>query len=120
MSWLSNTAETVGQEFERLTEGVAMKGILSASILAVVFVVPAFASNPGEPLDCSDWVFVEPGINCQVALDPCPAGSDQLCGRGASLAIDNRNRFIFVRESGGGGAPCYPGDSGRVKNARVP
>jgi len=24
----------------------------------------ALASEPGQPLDCSDWVIVKPGIGC--------------------------------------------------------
>ena len=27
--------------------------------LLVLVIVPAWASEPGQPLDCSDWVFLE-------------------------------------------------------------
>ena len=34
-------------------------------VIAVAFTLaaPALASEPGQPLDCSDWVFVEPGVH---------------------------------------------------------
>ena len=31
-------------------------------VLAVLCFIPSWASDPGEPLDCSDWVFLEPGL----------------------------------------------------------
>ena len=36
----------------------------SACLFAIALCLPALASNPGEPLDCSDWVAVEPGVLC--------------------------------------------------------
>ena len=65
---------------------------LFSFLLVLLTTFPASASDPGEPLDCSDWVFLEPGISCQVAVTPCSQGADQLCGRGANLGIDNRGR----------------------------
>ena len=35
---------------------------------------PALASAPGEPADCSDWQFFQPGLSCAVF-----AGDTQLC-----------------------------------------
>ena len=35
-----------------------------AIFVAVVLVASAHASEPGQPLDCSDWVFLEPGLSC--------------------------------------------------------
>jgi hypothetical protein len=36
-----------------------------AAVLLVAFACSgAFASEPGQPLDCSDWVFLEPGLTC--------------------------------------------------------
>ena len=46
----------------RLME-VAMRRLLIPLLFAVT-PFPASASNPGEPLDCSDWVFLEPGLSC--------------------------------------------------------
>ena len=45
------------------------------AILTIIlaFLSPAQASNPGEPLDCSDWVIVEPGISVSTIIPfPCP------------------------------------------------
>ena len=39
-------------------------------IVAALLLLPAWASEPGEPLDCSDWVFVEPGLNCSDSVPP--------------------------------------------------
>lgn len=40
-----------------------------AVVAAVVLVlVPAFASEPGQPLDCSDWVILAPGLTCRDLL----------------------------------------------------
>ena len=49
-------------------------------VLAVLCLLPAWASEPGEPLDCSDWVFLEPGLSCSTLIPyPCdldgPGGS---------------------------------------------
>ena len=33
------------------------------AIVAAMVVLPAWASNPGEPLDGEDWVFVMPGLS---------------------------------------------------------
>jgi hypothetical protein len=41
-----------------------MKKLLVFTAVAVVCLLPAGASDPGEPLDCSDWVSVEPGFTC--------------------------------------------------------
>ena len=38
----------------------------------VIVSLPAWASNPGEPMDCSDWVFVEPGLSGTTEIaHPC-------------------------------------------------
>ncbi len=34
----------------------------------------ALASDPGQPLDCSDWVISEPGLGCS----PCSDRRDRL------------------------------------------
>ena len=41
-----------------------MKQVSFAAILLSVVSVGAIASEPGQPLDCSDWVFLEPGFSC--------------------------------------------------------
>ena len=35
----------------------------------------AWASEPGQPMDCADWVMVEPGLACEPVISyPCPNG----------------------------------------------
>jgi hypothetical protein len=34
---------------------------LTLSVLFTAYLLPALASDAGEPLDCSDWVSVESG-----------------------------------------------------------
>jgi len=32
--------------------------------LLVLFVLPTWASEPGQPFDCDDWIFHESGLAC--------------------------------------------------------
>lgn len=63
----------------------------------------AWASEPGQPLDCSDWVFLEPGLSCRTVIPwPCaPLGAldqvDPLCNRGNRRATDTLGRLLQVR-----------------------
>ena len=34
--------------------------------VALVLALPAVASEPGQPLDCSDFVAIAPGFSCSV------------------------------------------------------
>lgn len=51
---------------------------------AAVFVLfaffPCLASEPGQPLDCSDWVFLEPGLSCTMLVTP-PVLCSEWCHR---------------------------------------
>jgi hypothetical protein len=38
---------------------------LAVALFAAAIASPAVASQPGQPLDCSDWQFVQPGFACQ-------------------------------------------------------
>ena len=62
------------------------KGILV--LAAVVLTFPALASQPGHPLDCSDWVFVDTSLSCHVSV---PRGSlaidSPMLNRGSNLVI---------------------------------
>lgn len=61
------------------------------------------ASEPGQPLDCSDWVFLEPGLSCQSVIPfPCPKDSN---GQPSSClasrdtrAVDNEGNILRVRK----------------------
>ena len=73
-------------------------------ILAVALLSsPIWASNPGEPLDCSDWVFMEPGLACEEVLSyPCPVGSftdATPCIASQDIkSFDNEGNILAVRE----------------------
>ena len=48
-----------------------MSRVLLATLIALLL-LPAWASEPGQPLDCDDWVFLEPGLSCSVfGKNPC-------------------------------------------------
>ena len=65
-------------------------------VLAVLCLLPARASEPGQPLDCSDWVFLEPGLTCSTWATPDTAPIPAL-NRGSGLVVDNLGRMLFVR-----------------------
>jgi len=83
-------------------------------VIAVAFLSPAQASNPGEPLDCSDWVFLQPGYSCEL-FSP----RDQLMspvwreGKGASLVTDNQGRMLTLRFSYT--EEVWPDNRGRIE-----
>jgi len=69
---------------------------LTTSILLVGFLCsPAFASNPGEPLDCSDWVFLEPGLSC--AKIDCDLIDTGWCRFGNDTQPANEGGMLRVR-----------------------
>jgi len=43
-----------------------MRGSAALAVLCLVVCSPSLASEPGQPLDCSDWVFLEPGLSCTI------------------------------------------------------
>ena len=47
----------------------------------------AFASEPGQPLDCSDWVAGSQKYVCTPWVRPCPSGG---CGAGNMRCDGNR------------------------------
>ena len=67
-------------------------------LVAVLLSLPAWASNPGEPLDCDDWVFVEPGLSCTV-IDIEGCGATSLCNSlGRGVAPDNKGKLFFQNQ----------------------
>ncbi len=57
----------------------------TAAFLFATMFLPVGASDPGEPLDCTDWVILEPGLTCTY-FHP----SFQLVSqKGSNLVIDN-------------------------------
>ena len=69
-------------------------------IAVTVFSVGAWASQPGHPIDCSDWVPEESGLKCRVvsALNALPVDSSVLL-KGTDKAIDNSGRFLFLKSA---------------------
>jgi hypothetical protein len=63
----------------------------------------AFASEPGSPLDCSDMVFLVPGLGC-TPLAPFPRPDSRFIGRGQNMAIDN-DGYVYVGLEAPTGAP---------------
>ena len=65
----------------------------------LLFVAPVLASNPGEPLDCSDWVILEPGISCSTIIPyPCPLPSPQ-CYTSSQTNIDNEGTAFYIAQT---------------------
>lgn len=59
----------------------------------------AFASEPGQPLDCSDFVLAQ-GLTCSYYLSGS-FGGDVTYGRGSNLAIDNTGALLQLDPAGG-------------------
>jgi hypothetical protein len=71
---------------------VAMRSNVPA-VVAALIVLPAWASNPGEPLDCSDWVILEAGVGCVTVLPhPSPEISTRTFGQG----LDNESNGFLI------------------------
>jgi hypothetical protein len=72
--------------------------ILIISTLSLI--LPAWSSEPGERIDCSDWVFLSPDIQCTtVAPYMDPNGDNDLRFRVSDdfSAMSNDGRFVVVR-----------------------
>ena len=79
-------------------------GQLVALLIAVVVISPALASQPGQPIDCADWVFHRAGLSCsEVGAYPC-AGTEgytvgQHCLPSQDVkAFDNTGGILSVRQ----------------------
>jgi len=74
-----------------------------ALLFAIVLVAcgAAWASEPGQPLDCGDWVFLEPGYSCSVFSSPVPFEglTPLLRGKGSGIAADNAGALLTLRFS---------------------
>ena len=60
----------------------------------------ALASQPGHPLDCSDWVFLEPGYSCSPFISyPCPStgGNPKCFVSNDDRATTNEGDLLRVR-----------------------
>lgn len=71
-------------------------------MLGLVFASSSsFPSQPGHPLDCSDWVFVEPGHTCTPWVPyRCDRTDYPICaGWGSTRAFDNEGRMYRLKET---------------------
>src|SRR5215475_3248969 len=78
-------------------------------MLLIVSCVPSLASQPGQPLDCSDMVFPVPGFSCTAfvpigVIPPLSPESYDLWWRGSNVAVDNEGALLFVRQIGVSGS----------------
>ena len=79
--------------------------ILVAIAAAIALATPAPASEPGQPLDCSDWVFLEPGLSCSV-VRPANCATEFACLDGNPRAIDNQERLLWITSEAVGNVDC--------------
>jgi len=88
-----------------------MARVFAVAIFVAAFACSsAFASEPGQPLDCSDWVFVEPGYSCTRLFGGI---SGQSPSELSAVQFDNDGRLFRFRPSDAIGA-CGPGQNGFV------
>jgi hypothetical protein len=74
---------------------------LVAGLLTAVIGSSVLASEPGQPLDCSDWVFVQPGYSCSYFFDGHLRG-DWTFQRGSDLAVDNQGGLLRLGSEANG------------------
>ena len=72
---------------------------------ALLLSVGSWASEPGQPLDCSDWVFLEPGHSCVVEIAPRECGAS-CTFQNRDLEIDNLGRRYVIKTRPIGYCPC--------------
>ena len=88
-----------------------MARVFAAACLVVAFACSgAFASEPGQPLDCSDWVFLVPGLSCTTIApfaEFWPNSLQEFLFRGVQREVDNAGDMFVIR--GPRGIPGAPG-----------
>lgn len=71
----------------------------AAVVIAVVFLaaLPSLASEPGQPLDCSDMTFDLPGLTCTV-LAPLRVTAEygSYFSRGSNISFDNEGSLLIA------------------------
>ena len=76
-----------------------MRNALIVFALFVLCVVPVWATEPGEPPDCSDAVFYESGLECEEVLD-CDAIDDWKSSGHAGSKKISRAATVMMKLSG--------------------
>ena len=76
-----------------------------------LLLLPTWASNPGEPLDCSDWVILEPGLSCTQFIS-YPCSNPLWCPPSKEwVTTDNVGRSLRLRRFQLGSIPCSNGST---------
>jgi len=76
----------------------------AATVLVAFVCSGAFASGPGEPFDCADWVFQESGLSCAVWHpwtiweEPFPPNGDPRTYLDELSSFDMAQRLIRARK----------------------
>lgn len=79
----------------------AIKGIVLCCVIGSLGEL--WASQPGQPLDCTDWVLSEPGLYCEeIELPDLGSPGILLWDRSSNLVTDNLGRALIIE---GGGSP---------------
>ena len=67
--------------------------VVAAFLLLAV--LPSVASEPGQPADCSDFVFIEPSLAC-APLWPCAdgVGPGVCCQAGAPVQVESSGDLV--------------------------
>src|SRR5437867_2673673 len=98
-----------------------MRGVLFFTLF--ICALAAHASEPGQPLDCSDWIILDSGYTCTEQIPyPCPVDQDggTACKNGSSgLEPDNEGRLYYLRSVDLAPGPCNQGGSSRTELVRV-
>lgn len=71
-------------------------------LIGMLVATPVWASSPGDALDCTDWIFNEPGLTCSFVV-PRPCDSSLFCGDvadGVDPRLDNYGVHQAVTPSG--------------------
>src|SRR5262245_7044658 len=77
------------------------------------------ASQPGQPLDCSDWVPVQPSTVC-VAIIPFPCtGALQFCQAAGTKTISDNDGFLLALRTIDTGSACGAETVRRVQLVRL-
>lgn len=92
-----------------------IKAVLRASLALAL--VPAWASNPGDPLDCTDLQPDSPGYSCSIYAPMTPSGP-QYYDFGQYTETDNEGQLLEVRRHEIG--PCFSfGSQWRTQIIRI-
>lgn len=67
------------------------------SAIVVLACAGAWASEPGQPLDCSDMQFDVPGLTCRSLAQDSLNPNNDFFRRGSNLSIDNEGFHLIVR-----------------------